>query len=58
MNIRLPNAFQTVPSAVQNIPDSMRKANPRTRMIIIFGAIILAVVIVWWLVMRSRPRRK
>ncbi|HEY5339019.1 MAG TPA: efflux RND transporter periplasmic adaptor subunit [Rhizomicrobium sp.] len=47
MNIRIPDSMQTVPAAVQSFPDTIRQANPRTRLILgVAGiaAIILAIM--------------
>lgn len=43
MNLRLPESLQTAPAAVQNFPESVRKANPRTRLI--WGVVGIAVII-------------
>jgi membrane fusion protein, multidrug efflux system len=49
MNIRLPNAFQTVPSAVQNFPETVRKAKPRTRLILGAAGVIALVLGIMYL---------
>ena len=44
MNIRLPDSLQSVPAAVQGFPQSVRQAQPRTRLAIGIVAIVLAVI--------------
>ena len=43
MNLRLPDSLQTVPAAVQSFPETVRKANPRTRLI--WGVLGIAAII-------------
>lgn len=50
MNIRLPDSLQTVPASVQGFPEAMRQANPRTRLIVSGVAIVVVVLLVWWVV--------
>jgi len=46
----LPDAFQRFPSAVQGFPESLRRANPRLRLILSGAAIVLAVGAIWYAV--------
>jgi multidrug efflux system membrane fusion protein len=48
MNLRLPDSLQTVPAAVQSFPQTVRQANPRTRLI--WGAVgaVVIVALAWW----------
>ena len=50
MNIRLPDSLQSDPAAVQGFPDSVRQANPRTRLIASAAAIVIALIAVWYLI--------
>lgn len=50
MNIRLPEPLQSAPSAARDIPNAVRHANPRTRLILGVVGIVLALAIVWYLV--------
>jgi multidrug efflux system membrane fusion protein len=50
MNIRLPDSLQSVPAAVQGFPETMRQANPRTRLIASAAAIVIALIAVWYLI--------
>jgi multidrug efflux system membrane fusion protein len=50
MNIRLPDSLQSVPSAVQGFPETMRQANPRTRLIASAAGIVIALVAVWYVI--------
>ncbi len=44
--------MQTVPAAVQSFPDTMRQANPRTRLIMSILGIVAAIALVWYVVGR------
>jgi multidrug efflux system membrane fusion protein len=44
MNLRLPDSLQTVPAAVQSFPETVRHANPRTR--VIWGVAGVAAIVV------------
>jgi multidrug efflux system membrane fusion protein len=50
MNIRLPASLQTVPAAVQGIPQSFQQATPRLRLILGILAILLAAALAWYIV--------
>jgi multidrug efflux system membrane fusion protein len=48
MNLRLPDSLQTVPAAVQSFPETVRQANPRTRLILgVIGIIALVLGILY-----------
>jgi len=47
MNIRLPSSLQSVPSAVQGFPETVRRANPRTRLILSALGAVAALALVW-----------
>jgi membrane fusion protein, multidrug efflux system len=49
MNIRLANAFDTIPTAVQGVPAALRRTDSRTRLIL--GIVAIAVIggLAWWL---------
>jgi membrane fusion protein, multidrug efflux system len=50
MNIRLPHSLQTVPAAVQGIPQSFQQATPRLRLLLGIIGVLLAVGLAWYLV--------
>jgi multidrug efflux system membrane fusion protein len=50
MNIRLPYSLQTVPAAVQAIPQSFQQATPRLRLLLGILGVLLALALVWYLV--------
>lgn len=50
MNIRLPDSLQSVPAAVQGFPETMRQANPRTRLILSAAGVVAALAVVWYAV--------
>ena len=43
MNIRLPDALQSVPAAVQGFPETVRQTKPRTRLIVGIVAIVAVI---------------
>ena len=45
----------TVPAAIQNFPDTMRRANPRTRLILGIVAAVLVIAAIWYLVTPAAP---
>jgi multidrug efflux system membrane fusion protein len=49
MNIRLPYSLQTVPAAVQAIPQSFQQATPRLRLLLGILGILLALGLAWYL---------
>jgi multidrug efflux system membrane fusion protein len=55
MNIRLPNSLQTFPASVTTFPETLQRANPRTRLILGLIAIVLAIAAVWALVHLLSP---
>jgi len=55
MNIKLPNAFQTAPAAVQTIPDRWQRAKPRHRVILAGLACIVVALAIWYLFLRQPP---
>jgi len=50
MNIRLPHSLQTFPASVTGFPDTLQRANPRTRLILGIIAAVVVVAAVWYLV--------
>lgn len=57
MNIRFPNAFDTIPASVQGIPAAIRRADSRTRLIASLLGVIVLVGLAWLLVhvLTSKP---
>jgi membrane fusion protein, multidrug efflux system len=55
MNIRLPNSLQTVPAAVQGIPQSFQQATPRSRLILGILAILLVAALAWYVIDLLKP---
>jgi multidrug efflux system membrane fusion protein len=47
MNIRFPNAFDTIPASVQGIPAAIRQANSRVRLIASLLGVVALVGAVW-----------
>lgn len=47
MNLRLPDSLQTVPAAVQSFPETVRQANPRTRLIWSVVGILIVIALAW-----------
>ena len=45
----------TVSAAIQNFPDTMRRANPRTRLILGIVAAVLVIAAIWYLVTPAAP---
>lgn len=60
MNIRLPSSLQSVPSAVQGFPETVRQTNPRTRLILSALGVIAVLALAWVVVSRvtAPPPRK
>jgi multidrug efflux system membrane fusion protein len=58
MNIRFPNAFEAIPSSVQEIPGAIRRANPRARLIWGVVAAVVAAGLVWlvWNLVAGSPK--
>jgi multidrug efflux system membrane fusion protein len=49
MNIRMPDSLQAAPAAVKGLPETVRQANTRTRLI--FGVVgIIALAIIWYVI--------
>jgi multidrug efflux system membrane fusion protein len=48
MNFQLPDSLQTVPAAVQSFPETVRQANPRTRLIWGVIGILLVIALAWY----------
>jgi multidrug efflux system membrane fusion protein len=46
----MPDSLQSVPAAVQGFPETVRQANPRTRIILSIAAIAGVILAVWWVV--------
>lgn len=59
MNIRLPDSFPSVPAAVQGFPETVRQANPRTRLIASAAGVLIALALIWYAtdVLTAPPER-
>ena len=55
MNIRIPETFQTVPTAVADFPGRWQQATPRARLIWGLLAIVVALLLGWMLVRAFTP---
>jgi multidrug efflux system membrane fusion protein len=48
MNFQLPDSLQTVPAAVRSFPETVRQANPRTRLIWSVVGILIVIALAWY----------
>ncbi|HEY2032473.1 MAG TPA: efflux RND transporter periplasmic adaptor subunit [Rhizomicrobium sp.] len=54
----MPDSLQAAPAAVKGFPQAVRQANPRTRLILGIGGILLAIVLAWWITGLLAPAPK
>lgn len=58
MNIRIPDALQSMPAAVQDLPDRVRRASPRLRLIVGIVAVLVVAFVLWKIFSPAPPARQ